>query len=79
MANGKCPMCGATVSVPTNAKQGDLVNCGGCDAELEIVNVKPLELDWPLDDYEYDEDYDDFDDDDFDDDDDYDDYDDDDD
>ena len=78
MANGKCPMCGATVSVPTNAKQGDLVNCGGCDAELEIVNVKPLELDWPLDDYEYDEDYDDYDDDDDDfDDDDYDDYDDD--
>ena len=78
MANGKCPMCGANVSVPTNAKQGDLVNCAGCDAELEIVNVKPLELDWPLDDYEYDEDYDDYDDDDFDDDD-YDDYDDDDD
>jgi lysine biosynthesis protein LysW len=77
MANGKCPMCGAGVSVPTNVKQGDIVYCDSCDAELEVVNVKPLELDWPLDDYDYDEDFDeDYDDDDDFDDDDYDDFDD---
>lgn len=54
---GKCPMCGAAIQVPTNSEVGDLVYCDQCDAELEIVSLKPLELDWPLDDYEdYDED-----------------------
>jgi len=69
MASAKCPMCGAAVSVPTNVKEGDLVFCDSCDAELEVVNVKPLELDWPLDDFEedyddddYEDDYDDYDD-----------------
>lgn len=75
MANAKCPMCGASVGVPSNVKEGDQVFCDSCDAELEVVSVKPLELDWPLDDYDYDDDYDEYDDDD-DDDDDYDDYDD---
>jgi lysine biosynthesis protein LysW len=61
-------MCGANVTVASNAKEGDLVYCDACDAELEVVSVKPLELDWPLDDYEeYDDDYDDDDDDDYDD------------
>lgn len=72
MPNTKCPMCGANVSVASNAKEGDMVYCDACDAELEVVNTKPLELDWPLDDfdeddyeYEYEsDDYDDFDDDD---------------
>jgi len=57
-------MCGAAVSVPTNVKEGDLVICDSCDAELEVVNIKPLELDWPLDDF--DEEYDDYEDDDYD-------------
>ncbi len=73
MTKGKCPMCGASVTVPTNAKEGDLVYCDACDAELEIVNLKPLELDWPLEDYDYDEDNEDYEyEDDFEDDDDYD-------
>lgn len=68
MPSVKCPMCGANVTVASNAKEGDLVYCDACDAELEVVSVKPLELDWPLDDYEeYDDDYDDDDDDDYDD------------
>ena len=73
MSKAKCPMCGAGVNVPTNAKEGDLVFCDACDAELEIVNLKPLELDWPLDDYDFDEDYEEYE---YEDDDDYDDYDD---
>ena len=73
MANAKCPMCGASVGVPTKVKEGDQVFCDACDAELEVVSVKPLELDWPLDDIE--DEYEDHDDDD-DDDDDYDDFDD---
>lgn len=76
MANTKCPMCGASITVASNVKEGSMVICDSCDAELEVVSVRPLELDWPLDDMDYDDDYDDYDDDDYDD---YDDYDDDDD
>jgi len=62
-------MCGAKVSVASNAKEGDIVFCDACDAELEVVSIKPLELDWPLDDSDEDADYDydDYDDDDYDD------------
>jgi len=54
ISKGKCPMCGTDVQVPSNTEIGDLVFCDQCDAELEVVNLKPLELDWPLDDYEED-------------------------
>lgn len=74
MASAKCPMCSASVSVPSKVKQGDIVFCEACDAELEVVNLKPLELDWPLDGEEFEFAYEDYgdDDDDYD----YDDYDD---
>jgi len=49
--NGKCPMCGATVRLKSTAKKGDIIYCQACDAELEIVNTSPVELDWPLEDY----------------------------
>lgn len=52
MANAKCPMCGGSVKISSTAKKGSLVYCDSCDAELEIVSLKPLELDWPLEDYE---------------------------
>lgn len=77
MPNVKCPMCGASVTVAKNAKEGDLVYCDACEAELEVVSLKPLELDWPLEEYDDDFDYEDYEDDDYDDDYDDDDYDDD--
>jgi lysine biosynthesis protein LysW len=52
MTDAKCPMCGATVQVSEKKKLGDIVFCDQCDAELEIVSLKPIELDWPLDDYD---------------------------
>jgi lysine biosynthesis protein LysW len=52
MQDAKCPMCGATVQVSEKKKMGDIVFCDQCDAELEIVSLKPIELDWPLDDYD---------------------------
>lgn len=61
MNKAKCPMCSADVTIPKNAKLGTLVICGECEAELEVVSLKPLELDWPLDDLDED-DEDDFDD-----------------
>lgn len=61
MNKAKCPMCGADVKVATSAKLGAIIVCGECDAELEVVSLKPLELDWPLDVLEDDDDYDEFD------------------
>ena len=59
-------MCGASVEVPEKAKVGSIVFCEQCDAELEVITLQPLELDWPLDDFEDDDYDDDFDDDDYD-------------
>lgn len=61
MNKAKCPMCSADVPIPKSAKLGTLVVCDQCDAELEVVSLKPLELDWPLDDLEDEDDFDEFD------------------
>lgn len=58
MSKAKCPMCNSFVNVPGNGKEGDLVYCDSCNAELEIVSLKPLELDWPLGEFEYEGGYD---------------------
>lgn len=49
--NGVCPMCGETVRLKSTAKKGDIIYCQKCDAELEVINLDPVELDWPLYDY----------------------------
>lgn len=59
--NGKCPFCGAKVTLPKSIKTGDLIYCSECDAELEVISLSPVELDWPLEayeeDYEYEDEY----------------------
>jgi alpha-aminoadipate carrier protein LysW len=59
MQNAECPQCGSEVSVGSQPRIGKLVECKNCGAELEVVWLDPLELDWPM----MDEDEDDFDDD----------------
>ena len=39
-----CPECEATLEVPNDAVQGEIVPCGDCGAELEILELKPLTL-----------------------------------
>lgn len=49
-SNAKCPLCRENVHISSSQmKIGYRVICSGCDAELEIVSVIPLELDWPYD------------------------------
>jgi lysine biosynthesis protein LysW len=71
---GKCPFCGAKITLQKSVRRGDIIYCPDCDAELEVFGLNPVELDWPMEDYddedlvyEY-EDMEDYDDDDFDDD-----------
>lgn len=55
MNTAECPQCGNDVAVGTQPKIGKLVVCKECGAELEIVWLDPLELDWPLDEDEFEE------------------------
>lgn len=51
--NAKCPLCKENVHLGSQLKVGDQVICPGCDAQLEIVSLYPVELDWPYDGYDY--------------------------
>jgi glutaredoxin len=58
--NSRCPLCREVVHIGSSQmKVGNRVICPGCDAQLEIVSLIPLELDWPYDagfDYYYQDD-----------------------
>jgi alpha-aminoadipate carrier protein LysW len=52
-----CPDCGQKITLSGDARLGQEVICPHCDAELEVVEMDPLELDWIYDEDEgYDED-----------------------
>lgn len=42
----KCPDpdCGNPVIIPDDAAVGNIVECGNCGAELEIVSINPLQV-----------------------------------
>ena len=50
----ECVECGAEVALPDDAEIGEIVDCGTCGTELEVVDVDPpavelapeLEEDW---------------------------------
>jgi alpha-aminoadipate carrier protein LysW len=39
-----CPECEASVAVPADALEGEIVRCADCGAELEVVAVDPFVL-----------------------------------
>jgi lysine biosynthesis protein LysW len=55
MKSGKCLMCSANVPLLQGEKVGSLVYCPECDAELEVIKLDPVQLDWPLEDLDFDE------------------------
>ena len=52
-----CPACDAVVSVD-NPRMGGLVTCRECGAKLEVISTNPFEVDFPLeeDEWEWEED-----------------------
>ena len=48
MQKAECPQCEKDVAVGSHPTIGKVVRCDGCGAELEIVWLDPIELDWPL-------------------------------
>jgi alpha-aminoadipate/glutamate carrier protein LysW len=39
-----CPECEATLTIPADALEGEIVPCPDCGAELEVVSVAPVTL-----------------------------------
>ncbi len=61
MATATCPSCDSRFILRSPAHIGQRVVCDFCETELEVVSLKPLELDWPAfedGDYFDEEDYD---------------------
>jgi lysine biosynthesis protein LysW len=52
----ECPSCGNNVIVGSNPRLGQLFKCQSCSSELEVVSLDPVELDWPYDEDEFDDD-----------------------
>jgi len=45
-----CPDCGERITLKSTVRLGQEVVCPHCDAELEVVETDPVELDWVYDD-----------------------------
>ena len=45
-----CPDCGEEITLRGTLRIGQELVCPHCDAELEVVEIEPLELDWAFDD-----------------------------
>jgi alpha-aminoadipate carrier protein LysW len=63
MASAYCPDCDEKITLNPNPVVGQKLTCPHCDADLEVIGVDPLELDWAYDwewDDEDDEDDDDY-------------------
>ena len=50
-----CISCDTQIRLRRSPKIGMLITCPNCDAELEVVWLDPLELDWPFIDDDWDE------------------------
>lgn len=49
MAVAFCPECGEGVKLGSQPHEGQRVTCNECGASLEVISLKPLELDWVYD------------------------------
>ncbi len=44
MTNVTCPVCDGDVELPEDVMQNELVVCGDCGSELEVLSLNPLEV-----------------------------------
>jgi lysine biosynthesis protein LysW len=49
MVSAYCPDCDQKIVLPAPVALGQRLTCLHCDAELEVISVEPLELDWVYD------------------------------
>ncbi len=55
MVAAACPSCGNEIKLQSNLKMGQQVRCRSCNADLEVVWLEPVELDWPYDESDLDD------------------------
>lgn len=41
---GECPVCGAEIKLNDDTIEGELIVCGDCGAEIEVIQTDPVEL-----------------------------------
>jgi alpha-aminoadipate carrier protein LysW len=41
-----CIECEQAIELDSQLKEGEIVYCSNCGAELEVINLEPTELDW---------------------------------
>lgn len=46
MVTAFCLDCGYSVSLGPQSTEGQMVTCPNCDAQLEVISLHPLEIDW---------------------------------
>ena len=39
----ECPVCGAEVSLPADAEEGEIITCTDCGSELEVTGVDSVQ------------------------------------
>jgi alpha-aminoadipate/glutamate carrier protein LysW len=44
MNTAECVECGAQVEIAQDVMQGEIITCGDCGVELEVVSVSPVRL-----------------------------------
>ena len=49
MENVYCPDCDGKIVLNPRVQLGQKLVCPHCDAELEVISVDPVELDWAYD------------------------------
>jgi alpha-aminoadipate carrier protein LysW len=45
MQTAECIECGAKLDIPRGTMSGEILTCGECGAELEVISLNPLKLD----------------------------------
>ncbi len=48
MPIANCPQCGDRIRFSEMPDVGDIVHCRACGAGFEVVSINPIELDWPF-------------------------------
>lgn len=54
----ECPSCGENVVFDIKPQLGQVIICRYCGEELEVIDLTPILLDFPIEDEEYDSEFD---------------------
>lgn len=45
MSHVECPECAGILNLPADVMQGEILVCGDCGIELEVLSLEPIEID----------------------------------